>query len=182
MICSPFCYRILVSFVSGFEKLGRDVFSFVVYARSSDLSVLMEQLGSYRADFREIWYLRVLRKSAQKIPVSLKIKHKFHANSFFPPKKSCLLWDNGEKYGGASQSTNDIIRRKNDRIYVPDNCGESTDTHSEYVMLIVGSINNSTTYFAARRQCQAYPLLHFHYKTERCILLTATLAPATVIG
>jgi len=36
------------------------------------LSVRMEQLGSKWTDFREIWYLSILRKSVEKIRVSLK--------------------------------------------------------------------------------------------------------------
>jgi hypothetical protein len=32
-------------------------------------SVHMEQLGSYRTDFREIWYLSIFRKYVGKIPV-----------------------------------------------------------------------------------------------------------------
>ena len=35
-------------------------------------SVRMEQLSSQRTDFHEIWYLRIFRKSVQKIQVSLK--------------------------------------------------------------------------------------------------------------
>jgi len=39
---------------------------------SSCLSVHMEQLGSHRTDYREILYLRIYRKSVEKIQVSLK--------------------------------------------------------------------------------------------------------------
>ena len=35
-------------------------------------SVRMEQLGSHWTDFPEIWYLRIFRKTLQKIQVSLK--------------------------------------------------------------------------------------------------------------
>jgi hypothetical protein len=35
-------------------------------------SVRMEQLGSHRTDFNEIWYLSVFRKSVEKIQVLLK--------------------------------------------------------------------------------------------------------------
>jgi hypothetical protein len=35
-------------------------------------SVLMEQLGSHSTDFHEIWYLRIFRKSDEKIQVSIK--------------------------------------------------------------------------------------------------------------
>ena len=35
------------------------------------LSVRMEQLGSHRTDFHEILYLRIFRKSVEKIKVSL---------------------------------------------------------------------------------------------------------------
>ena len=36
------------------------------------LSVHMEQLGSHWADFHEIWYLKIFRKSVEKIQLSLK--------------------------------------------------------------------------------------------------------------
>ena len=35
----------------------------------------------------------------------------FTLNNFFPPKKSCRLWDNAEKYGKARQATYDNIIR-----------------------------------------------------------------------
>jgi len=35
-------------------------------------SVRMEQLGSHWTDFHEIWYLSMIRKTVQKIQVSLK--------------------------------------------------------------------------------------------------------------
>jgi len=34
--------------------------------------VRVEQLGSYRTDFNEIWYLSIFRKTVEKIQVSLK--------------------------------------------------------------------------------------------------------------
>jgi hypothetical protein len=42
------------------------------YLRPVCLSVRMEQLSSYWADFHEIWYLRISRKSVEKIQVGLK--------------------------------------------------------------------------------------------------------------
>ena len=38
--------------------------------------VRMEEHGSHLTDFREIWYLRTFRKSAEKIQVSLKSEKK----------------------------------------------------------------------------------------------------------
>jgi len=39
---------------------------------SARTSVRMELLGSHCMEFYEIWYLRIIRKSAEKIQVSLK--------------------------------------------------------------------------------------------------------------
>jgi hypothetical protein len=48
-------------------------------------------------------------------------------------RKSCRLWDNVEKYGVATQATDDnIIRRMRSVCWVPTN----TDTHSKYVVII----------------------------------------------
>ena len=44
------------------------------------LSIRMEQLGSYRIDFREIWYLIIFRKSVKKIQVLL---HSDKNNGYF---------------------------------------------------------------------------------------------------
>ena len=52
-------------FLGAFTKLRKATISFV-------MSVRMEQLGSHWADFHEIWYLRIFRKSVAKIQVSLK--------------------------------------------------------------------------------------------------------------
>ena len=52
-----------------FAKLREATISFIVSFR---LSVRMEQLGSHRTDFYEIWYLRIFRKYFEKIQVSLK--------------------------------------------------------------------------------------------------------------
>jgi len=41
-----------------------------------------------------------------------------------------------EKYGTARPATDDsIVRRRKDAIYMPDNMGKNTDTHSEYLIL-----------------------------------------------
>jgi hypothetical protein len=42
----------------------------------------MEQHGAHWADFHEIWYLRIFRKSAEKIQVSLKSEKN---NGYFNP-------------------------------------------------------------------------------------------------
>jgi hypothetical protein len=64
---------------------------------SARLSVSMEQLGSHRTDFHEIWYMSI-------IPTS-KNTH-FTLNKIFF-RKSCCLWGNVEKYGTAGQATDD---------------------------------------------------------------------------
>ena len=60
--------NVLVEFSGGFTKLGKATISFVISVR---LSVRMEQLGSHRTDFREIWYLGIFRKTVEKIQVAL---------------------------------------------------------------------------------------------------------------
>ena len=52
-----------------FSKIAKATVSFVMFVR---LSVRMEQLGSHWTDFHEIWYLRIFRKSIDKIQVPLK--------------------------------------------------------------------------------------------------------------
>jgi len=49
-----------------FAKLRIATFSFIMSVR---LCVRMEQLGSHGTHFLEIWYLRLLRKSFEKIQV-----------------------------------------------------------------------------------------------------------------
>ena len=97
----------------------------------------MEQLGSHWTDFNEIWYLRIFRKSVEKIQVSLKPEntniHLYHISLMFSYNKKCLdkscrenqnthfgslfffeksyrLWENLEKkYSRAGQYTDDNI-------------------------------------------------------------------------
>ena len=57
-------------FLDALTELQKASFSFVMFAR---LSVHMEQLGFYWTDVREIWYLRIFRKSVKNIQVSLKL-------------------------------------------------------------------------------------------------------------
>jgi hypothetical protein len=57
------------TFLGAFAKLRKGTISFVMSVRQS---VRMEQLGSHYTDFHEILYLNVLRKSVEKIQVSLK--------------------------------------------------------------------------------------------------------------
>jgi len=56
-------------FLGEFAKLRKATISFVM---SVCPSVRMEQIGSYWMDFHEILYLRIFRKSVEKIQVSLK--------------------------------------------------------------------------------------------------------------
>jgi len=60
-----------ISLVLGkFAKLRKVIISFLMCVRPS---VRMEKLGSNWADFNEIWYLNIFRKTAEKnIQVSLK--------------------------------------------------------------------------------------------------------------
>jgi len=58
-------------FLGMFAKLRKATISFVMSVRPS---VHMEQLGSRRTDFHEIWHLSIFRKIIKKIQVSLKSK------------------------------------------------------------------------------------------------------------
>jgi len=47
------------------------------------------------------------------------------------PRKSCRLLDNVEKYTKARQATDySIIWHRQDAIFIPDNKGKNTETHS----------------------------------------------------
>jgi hypothetical protein len=59
--------RALNCTLDGFSQLGVKLL-----LASPSLSVRMEQLGCHLTDFHEIWYLRIVRKSVEKIQVSLK--------------------------------------------------------------------------------------------------------------
>jgi hypothetical protein len=62
-----------------------------------------------------------------------KIKTHFVFSNIFPPRKSCCLWDNIEKYSTARQVTDDnIIWRVRFACWIP----KATNTHSQYVILI----------------------------------------------
>ena len=51
-------------------SIAENDISFVMSVR---LLVRMEQLGCHRTDIHEIWYVSILRKSVEKIQVSLKL-------------------------------------------------------------------------------------------------------------
>jgi len=101
----------LGNFVSAFAKLRRGTISFIMFVCLSVCSsVRMQQLASHWTDFHETWYLRIFRKSVQKIQV--------------------------EKYGTAWPATEDnIIRCKRFACWIP----KAKNTHSEYVILIAFS-------------------------------------------
>jgi hypothetical protein len=60
-------------FLGAFEKLWKATVSF---AASLRLSVRMEQLASHWADFREIWFSSIFRKSVHKIQISYNSERK----------------------------------------------------------------------------------------------------------
>jgi len=67
--------------LDGFVKFRKATISFVMSLRPSiRLSARKEQLGSQWTDFHEIWYLRICRKSVEKIQVSLS---SYKNNSYF---------------------------------------------------------------------------------------------------
>jgi hypothetical protein len=57
--------------------------------------------------------------------------HILYSIKFF--RKSCLLWDNVEKYGRGRQATDDNITR---RMRFACWINKSADTHSEHVIII----------------------------------------------
>jgi hypothetical protein len=54
------------------------------------LSICMEQHGSHWTEFYKIWYLRIFRKSVQKIQVSLKS----HKNNRYFTWRPMYIYDN----------------------------------------------------------------------------------------
>lgn len=58
----------------------------------------------------------------------------------------CRSWDNVGKYGRDRQATGDNIWHRKDMICMPDNQGNNTVTHSEYLMLIAFSTATMVTW------------------------------------
>jgi hypothetical protein len=81
--------------------------------------------------------------------------------NFFPENRAVcceIVW---KKYGGGRHSTNDIIRRKNDNICMPDNWGKNTDTHDTYFLFLFFIITNKHTiisyqYISQQSLCAVY--------------------------
>jgi len=79
-------------------------------------------LWKYRAQFSKVQKFQTRRRE---------IKKNFMFSNL-PPLKSCLLWDNVEKYCAATQATDDnIILRMRFMCHIT----KATDTHSGYVIL-----------------------------------------------
>jgi hypothetical protein len=64
-------YIISSLFLRVFANLRKATISFVMSVSPSVRPPPMEQLGSHRTDFHEIWYLNTFRKYVEKIQVSL---------------------------------------------------------------------------------------------------------------
>ena len=63
----------------------------------------------------------------------------FVFHNFFPSRKPCRLWDNAEKCGTARQAAGDnVIRRMRFACWIT----KATDTHSEFVILMIFHSNN----------------------------------------
>jgi hypothetical protein len=59
-------------------------------------------------------------------------------------RKSCRLWYNVEKCEWATEATHDnIIRRRKNEIWVPDNQDNNTGTLSRYLMVTVFFLINN---------------------------------------
>jgi len=79
----------------------------------SSPSVCTEQFGSHWTDFEEILYLRIFRKSVEKIPVSLK----------YDKKNGYITWRHANTYNSISVI---LLRMRN----VSDkSCRENQNTH-----------------------------------------------------
>jgi len=71
-------------------------------------------------------------------------------------RKSRRLWDNVEKYGTAGQSTDDNTRR---RMRLACRISKATDTHSEYIILLLSWGNNGYTNSPRHYVIRTSPLL-----------------------
>jgi len=149
-------------FLGAFTKLRRAILSFVMSACPFvRLVVCMEQLSNHWVDFYEILYLIIFQKSIKKIKFSLqynkdngnlhedqctlliiscsvclrmrnvsaKVVEKIELFSL----KSCLLWDNVEKYCRAGQTTdNNVIQHMHIACCTP----KAIDKHFECIIHI----------------------------------------------
>jgi hypothetical protein len=73
-------------------------------------------------------------------------------------RKSCRLWDNVEKYCRAGQATGDNMAH----AYC-----KATNTHSEYVILLIFHCNNDCTNAPQRYVIRTLPGLFFHLCTRQ---------------
>ena len=77
------------------------------------------------------WILLRLRNVSNKICREYDSTHFMFNNP--PPRISCRLWDNVEKYGAAGPATdNNIMQRKRFACWIP----KATNTNLQYVLLI----------------------------------------------
>ena len=78
-------------FLGAFAKLRKATVSFVMYVHPSVRhSTRMQQIGSHSTDFHEIWYLRIFRKSIDKIQIPLKSDKN---NGYFT-RRHVYIYDN----------------------------------------------------------------------------------------
>jgi len=64
-------------FLVAFAKLRKATISFAMSFRPS---VRMERLGSHDKDFHEIWYLKIFRKSVERIIFIIRLIHSIIQN------------------------------------------------------------------------------------------------------
>jgi hypothetical protein len=84
-------------------------------------------------------------------------------------RKSCRLWDNVEKYGGATQATVDnIIRRMRFACWIT----KATDTHSECIIFLLFHCKNG---YANAPQCSLICSLPVFFNTvcSQCAIRVA---------
>ena len=150
VICDPFAnvclfiYLFLYLFIWG--AFAKYVMPLCLSMLSVRPSVRMEQHVSRLTDCYEIWYLRIFRKSVEKIKDLLKsdkhngyftwrLTHSYIAEFVLEwemfqikavekikthfSRKSCRWWDNVAKYDGIWQSTDDNMSCTKDAIFMP---------------------------------------------------------------
>jgi hypothetical protein len=157
--------HILIAFLGAFAILQKATIDIVMFIC---LSVRIEQLGSRWSYFHEIWYFdifpKIYREKRSFIEIwqeyrtfyvetylylrnislkvfQTKLVEKFKtlilcSITFF--RKSCLLWNNVEKYGIARQATDDIIQHMRFACWIT----KGTDTPSEYIIFLSFYGNN----------------------------------------
>ena len=82
--------------------------------------------------YANLWYLAKFFLEWEMLQTKVVERIKTHIACSYPPRKSCRLWHNVEKYGRAGQPTdNNIIRPRRFACCI----AVATDTQSQYLIL-----------------------------------------------